>query len=244
MKASMWIRTLAACATIAVGTAHFANAEITHRYSFKDGTKDSVGKVDATLKGAAKVTDGKLVLDNGDKSSGDADVSYLDFSGPILPKQGSASIVIWFTGKEVGQYSRLLDIGAQDSGSGSQFIYLTARNGDDQARAAITGTDVTAKSAVDADRVDDGKLHMASVVVDDAGKKLHLYVDGKEVGTAADLGDNTLDKVKQDHAWIGRSGFDSDPALSASISEVRVYNEALTADQNAAIFKAGADALP
>jgi len=244
MITTTWKYATAVSAMMALSATSFARAELTHRYSFKSGTKDSVGKVDATLKGSAKITNGALVLDNADKTSGDAGASYLEFAGPLLPKQGSASVLIWFTGKEVGQFSRLLDIGAADGGSGEAFIYLTPRNADDNARAAITATDAASKAAVDADRIDDGKPHVAALVVDGTGKKLHLYVDGKEVGTAADLGDNTLDKVKQDHAWIGRSGFDTDPALSATINEVRVYDEALTADQAAAIAKAGADALP
>jgi hypothetical protein len=222
-----------------------AKADLTHRYSFKGDAKDSVGKVDASLKGSAKVsTDGKLILDNGDKNSGDDGVGYLEFRGPLLPSKGSASVVMWFTGKEVGQYSRLLDIGAQDAGAGSAFIYLSPRTADDGSRAAISATDPGAKTAVNGDRLDDGKLHMVALVVDDAAKKLHLFVDGKEVGAGEDLGDNTLDKVKQDHSWVGRSAFDTDPALTGSISELRVYDEALSADQAAAIFKAGADALP
>jgi hypothetical protein len=244
MSRKIWIQCGLMAGVLAFGLVNSAWADLTHRYSFKDGVKDSVGKVDATLKGGAKLADGKLVLDNADKSSGDAGIGYVEFASPLLPKDGSASVVMWFTGKEVGQYSRLLDIGAQDAGSGSAFIYLSPRTADDGSRAAISATDTASKSAVNADRLDDAKLHMVALVVDGTGKKLHLFVDGKEVGTATDLGDNTLDKVKQDHSWVGRSAFDVDPALSGSISELRVYNEALTADQAAAIFKAGPDALP
>ena len=244
MSRKMWIQCGLVAGVLALGLANSANADLTHRYSFKDGVKDSVGKVDGTLKGAAKVADGKLTLDNGDKTSGDAGISYVEFAGPLLPKTGSGSLVVWFTGKEVGQYSRLLDIGAQDAGAGSAFIYLSPRTVDDGSRAAISAADPGSKTAVNGDRLDDGKLHVAALVVDGTAKKLHLFIDGKEVGTGEDLGDNTLDKVKQDHSWIGRSAFDTDPALTGSISEVRVYDEALSADQAAAIFKAGADALP
>jgi hypothetical protein len=234
-----WIARGSLCAAMAFGAANSARADCIHRYSFADGAKDSVGHVDGVLKGTAKVADGKLTLDNGDKTSGDADISYLQFASPILPNKGSASIVVWFTGKDVGQFSRLVDIGGQDTGSGTAFIYLTPRTSGDTSRAAISATDTSSKSAVDGDKLDDGKPHMLAAVIDGTGKKLHLFVDGKEVGTAADLGDNTLDKVKQEHAWVGRSGFDSDPALSATIDELRVYDEALTADQAAAQFSAG-----
>jgi hypothetical protein len=226
---------------VAINSAH---AELTHRYSFKDGVKDSVGKVDGTLKGNAKATDGKLTLDNADKSSSDANIAYVEFSGPLLPKKGSATIIVWFTAKEAAAFSRLLDIGSKDDTAGAAFVYLTPRNGDDASRAAITATDAASKSAVDGERLDDGKPHMAAIVIDGNAKKLHLYVDGKEMGTPADLGDNTLDQVKQEHAWIGRSAFDGDGALSATINELRVYDEALTFDQTKAVFKAGSEALP
>jgi hypothetical protein len=239
-----WVYSGAVSVLLALRLASAAQADLTHRYSFKDGTKDSVGKVDATLKGAAKIADGKLTLDNGDKTSADADLAYVEFGTPILPKEGSVSIAMWFSGKEMGQFSRLLDIGGKDDTSGTAFIYLTARTGDDGSRAAISATDAGSKSNVDGVRLDDDKPHLAIAVIDGTAKKLHLYVDGKEVGTATDLGDNTLDKVKQDHAWIGKSAFDTDPGLSGTINELRIYNEALTADQVAAIAKAGADALP
>ncbi|HEY4328213.1 MAG TPA: LamG-like jellyroll fold domain-containing protein, partial [Phycisphaerae bacterium] len=75
-------------------------------------------------------------------------------------------------------------------------------------------------------------------------KKLREYVDGKEVGTAADLGENTLDKVRPVHNWIGRSAFDPNGGLSGSINEFRVYSRALSAGDAAAIAKAGADVVP
>jgi hypothetical protein len=73
---------------------------------------------------------------------------------------------------------------------------------------------------------------------------MHLFIDGKEAGTAQDLGDNTLDKVKPTNNWIGRSSFDADAGLSGAIDEFRVYDNALSADDAAAIAKAGPDNLP
>ena len=189
-----------------------ARADCIHRYTFTDGVKDSVGKADGTLKGAAKVADGQLTLTNTDKYSSDNDASYVDFAAPLLPKEGSVSIVMWFTGKDCGPFSRLLDIGK--NGDAAAFIYFTPRTSEDQSRVAISAADTGSKTAVDAPLFDDGKPHMVALVVDAPAKKFREFIDGKEVGTPADLGDNTLDKVKQEHSWIGRSSFDSDPALA------------------------------
>jgi hypothetical protein len=227
-------------------SAAVTHAGLIHRYSFNDGTaKDSVGKDDGKLKGTATVKDGSLVLANADKTSGDDGLSYLEFASSVLPDKGtSVSLVYWFTAKDVTGFARILDIGDKDGANGQAFIYYTPKNGDGQARAAITATDTASKTFIDNGPLDDGKPHVVAFVVDGAAKKLHVFVDGKEPVAAADLGDNTLDKVKATHNWIGRSGFDQDPGLSGSIDEFRVYDNVLTLDEAAAIAKAGPDALP
>lgn len=221
-----------------------AHAELIHRYSFKDGSlKDSVGKVDASLKGDAKVVDGKVVLVNGEKTSDDAKLSYIEFASPVIPKTGSASLAIWIQGKENATFARVLDIGASEGGTGIAFIYLVQRHEDDQSRAAITAADTGSKTYTTNSRLDDDKPHLAVLIIDGTAKKLRYYVDGKEAA-AEDLGDNTLDKVDPKHNWIGRSGFDADPGLSATIDEFRVYDHALTKEEVEALQKAGPEVVP
>lgn len=225
--------------------AHRASAGLIHRYSFQDpsAAKDSVGNADGALKGAV-IAGGKLTLKNDGKNSGDDAVQFVEFSGPILPRSGSVSLVFWFIAGDAGAYSRIIDIGDQDDGEGRAFIYFTPRDGDDQSRAAISATDAGSKTNLDNDRLDDGRQHMVAMVIDGDARKLHVFIDGKEAGTPADLGDNTLDKVSLKHAWIGRSAFDTDPGLSATIDEFRVYDNALTGADVAAAFKAGPASVP
>jgi hypothetical protein len=244
MSFTRFKRAVGAFVLVAALAASAVRAELIHRYTFDDGAKDSVGKVDGTLKGNAKVTDGKLVLDNGAKTSDDPKLSYVEFPAPIIPKSGSVSLVVWITGKDHPLFARVLDIGDSDGGEGRAFIYLVPQHEEQQSRAAITATDTGGRTHVVGARLDDGKPHMAAVVVDGAAKQLHLYVDGKETAKPEDLGDNTLDKVKPIHNWIGRSGFDADPGLTATIEELRVYDHALMADDVAAMEKAGAKTVP
>jgi len=223
-----------------------AQAGLTHRYSFKDSTaKDSVGNIDGKLKGpGASIADGKLVLKNDSSASGDK-ASCLEFAGSLLPNGGtSVSLVVWFTAKDVGDFARVINFGASEGGEGKQFIYFSPRTGDGSARVAITGSDVGSKTYLDSGALDDGKPHLVVIVVDGAAKKLHVFVDGKEPNPAADLGDNTLDKVKPVENWLGRSSFSNDAGLSAAIDELRVYDQALTDADAVAAFKAGPDALP
>lgn len=222
-----------------------ADAGLTHRYSFNDGAaKDSVGKIDATLKGNAKIADGKLVIDNGDLISSDPKLSYLEFNSSVLPKSGSVSLVVWVTAKTNPLFSRVIDFGETLGGDGNAFIYFVAEHEESQSRAAITSGDTGAKTYLGGPKLTDDKPHMAALVIDGTAKKLRLFIDGKESATVEDLGSNTLDKVNPVHCWIGRSSFDADPGLTASIDEFRVYDHALSADEIAAMFKAGPETLP
>jgi hypothetical protein len=223
-----------------------ARAGLTHRYSFTDNAavKDSVGNIDGKLQAGASVAGGKLLLKNENKNSGDNGVQYVEFDQPLIPSKGSVSLVFWFTASNTDAFARILDIGDQQDGDGHAFIYFTPRDADDQSRGAITASDAASKTAVDNDRLDDSKEHMVAIVVDAGDKKLHLYIDGKEPKPAEDLGQNDLESVRPKHTWLGRSGFDNDPGLTASIEELRVYDNPLSADDVAAAFSAGPQNLP
>jgi hypothetical protein len=228
----------------AVAAKPAADPSLMHRYSFTDGARDSTGHIDGTLKNAAKVSGGKLVLDNAGKTSADPSLAYLDFSAAIIPKSGSVSIVFWFTGSSVDSFARIIDFGDREDVQGRAFIYFTPRASTDMSRAAITADTTGTKTFIDTAPIDDGKPHCVAIVINDGDKKLHLFIDGKEPVAAADLGANTLDKVRPTHSWIGKSGFDQDGALTGSLDELRIYNKALTLQDAAAIDKAGPDQLP
>lgn len=222
-----------------------ARATLIHRYSFTDGAKDGAGSVDGRLLGAgATITGGELVLKNERSAYGDK-VACLEFAGPVLPAGGtSASLAVWFTAKSIGGFARVLNFGDSEGTEGKQFLYFTPCTEEGLARVAITATDATAKTYIDFDALDDGRPHLVVIVVDGAAQSLRVFVDGKEPRPAQPLGDNTLDKVRPVQNWIGRSSFAADPGLSAAITELRVYDQALTLAESAALHQAGPDALP
>ena len=219
-------------------------AELTHRYSFKDdNAQDTVGKVNGKLEGEAKVADGALVLDNTSKTSDDESLSYLSFDERILPEKGSATIEVWFTSKTEGPYARIFDFGERGQG----YLFLTISDaGNDVARAAITHNEFGEESTVttadsDVRGVNDGKPHMAAVVIDAEDGKLHLFFDGQEIESGQALNENSLEKIVGANHWLGRSLYDTDAGFTGSIDELRVFNSALTADQISAHHKAGAE---
>ena len=123
---------------LAVGPAA-AHAALIHRYSFNDdAAKDSVGKVDGRLRGVgARVAGGKLELRNAAAATGDA-VSCLEFAGSVLPATGrSATLVVWFTAKDLGAFARILNFGDSEGTEGIKFIYFSPNAADGQARAKI-----------------------------------------------------------------------------------------------------------
>jgi hypothetical protein len=222
-----------------------AHASLTHRYSFNEAAaRDLVGNINGKLKGpGATIADGKLILKNDATAIGEA-ISCLEFPASLLPKSGSVSLVIWFTVKNAGAFSRLINFGSSEGTEGTHFIYLSPSAGDVGARAAITGGDVSSKTAVDFTACDDGKPHMIALVVDGASKKLRVLLDGTEPAAAETLGENTLDKVKALENWLGKSSFAADPGLSGAIDEFRVYDHALTPAEAAALHQAGPDVVP
>ena len=212
-------------------------AELTHRYSFDDGTaNDSVGKVNGKLMGDAKVADGALKLQNNMRMSGDASLGYLNFGERILPKSGSATVEIWFTSDSQGAYARLFDFGQRGQG----YLFATVDEGGDVARTAITDNDWGEEATLRSEHaVNDKKPHMLAVVVDSNKKTIHLFVDGKEQGSGEPLGEARLEKIKGSAHWLGRSMFENDVGFSGTIDELRVYDTALKSDEIAAQFKAG-----
>jgi len=219
-----------------------ARAELIHRYSFQDNAADdSVGKINGKLNGDAKVADGRLVLNNTGKSSDNAKLSYVSFAERLLPKAGNATIEVWFTSKCDGQFARVFDFGQRGQG----YLFFTVDEGNDTARAAISNNDWMDETQIRSDsQVNDNKPHMVALVIDDAGKRMRLFVDGKQHGNAEPVGENTLDKVKGSNHWLGRSLYGTtDAGFTGSIDELRIYDTALTADEIAKQFKSGPTAI-
>ena len=233
------------CMLISISLCSATSAKLTHRYSFKADGKDSAGNVDAKLNGPAKIADGKVDLSNENVSSSDGQVAFVEFGAPVLPEKSSTTLMIWFTAKkESGDFTRLVNIGDHENGEGRAFIYITPHTSGGNARGAISATDTQGRIFVDSDPLDDDAEHVMAVVIDGDAKKLRLFVDGKEKSGAEDLGENTLDKVRQVDRWLGKSSFDTDTAYTGQINEFRVYDHALSPDEVSAAFDAGADALP
>ncbi len=198
-----------------------------HRYSFEADAKDSVGTAHGTLIGGASISGGALVLAGGKQAQ------YLDLPNSLISGLTNVTIeafVTW-TGSGYGDWQRIFDFGTSDlgenmQGSGSKYLFLSART----FRACYTSA--TPKSEVFTDSgvpFPDSTPTQVAVVVNASTKKLELYLEGNGVGTTAlDL---PLSAIPDVNNWIGRSQYAPDDYFGGKISEFRIYDAALTGPQ-------------
>lgn len=223
-------------------------ANITHSWTFDDGTaNDQVGKAHGVTAGDAAIEDGNLVIN----TTG----SWVELPGSKIGISAytEVSVSTWFTtftdetfntGYTMIWYfgGSELDGGTGTVELGSNGFFLAPARGDDVCRTGLStgniATPWTQETAVnyEPEMASDGKTwHIVSIV--DA-TNVSLYVNGVLIGTdpLATMS-NSLSKLKDDFAWIGRGGYAGDPNYFSKVDEVVMYNKALTADNVLALYQ-------
>jgi hypothetical protein len=239
--------------TAALGSCKGLKSALAHRYDFEGtGTDvtDSVADLDGTIVGSATLSklDGKGVV----VLSGGTSGPYVNLPNGILSALTNATLEAWVTWRGGSAWQRIFDFGDSTSAtpednpaSGKSYLFLTPMSDTDAgslARAvfSLNGNATTAETRVDGVETVVDRLTQFVVVIDDAGGKLSLYMDGKPAGEqpfSASIG--SLNDV---NAWLGRSQYNADPELTATYHDFRIYKAALTAAQIATSFKGGPDA--
>ena len=202
---------------------------LVRRYRFEgSGTSvvDAKGGPAGTLIGGATMSGGSAVLN--------AAGEYVDLPNNILDGLTNATIEMWVTWTGTGgDWQRLFDFGSSNSGTGTSYLFLTARmtNAAPVMRLTFRGSGDASEVRVDSARALPANVpaHIA-VVVDDTNNQLRFYLNTTLEGMATFNGQlSTVDDVNN---WLGRSQFYSvDPELNGSIHEVRIYNTALSPAQ-------------
>jgi len=116
-----------------------------------------------------------------------------------------------------------------DSGSGAVMRAAYSLNGG----LAVDETRVSGTAALPQ------TLAQVALVVDTRAKELRLHLNGVSVGSQVFTG--ALADVHDVNAWLGRSQYEADPKLSATLHDFRIYGAALSAAQIAASFAGGPD---
>jgi Concanavalin A-like lectin/glucanases superfamily len=222
---------------------------LVHRYSFDvaaDATAvvDSVGGANGTLVGAVFGTEaraGSVLL------AGEATDEYVNLPNHLLEGLEDVTFEAWFTWRGGEAWQRIFDFGDNDNGVDDSragqprsYMFLSCNP---QPRFVFKQTAAESLEMVmmgPSPLPTDRSSHVA-VVLDTSGELASLYVDGAQVASMALPA--KLRDVTDVNNWLGRSQFRIDPSYAGSFEEFRIYDRALTAEQLAASYLAGPEAL-
>jgi hypothetical protein len=212
-------------------------ATLTHRYSFNGSdASDSVGGANGSLMGSATVSGGQLVLDG-------ASGSYVDLpAGKInLATNTAVTFDAWVTFGNPATWAYLFGFGNTNNGGGvGQIACVPCAEGGGFRHWGITENFTGSRTLGWSHGWNNLTAHI-TCVVDPPTSTISIYRDGVLEVAEYDAS-AALSNVPTNYAFLGRSFYDADPYLPASIDEFRIYSGALTPAQVALVHKGGVNA--
>ena len=217
---------------------------LAHRYSFEGspGTSlvvDSVGTANGSLLGGGAFTgDGKLNLLGAN--------GYVDLPNGIISSLSNATFEAWLTWNGGNQWQRIFDFGSNSGGENGQgtgltYLLLTPRSGGNFMHFGITTNSAGSELSADAlQMLPTGQRVHVAVSYDFLAGTSGLFLNGQRIATGAAL--VPLNQINDVNVWLGKSQW-NDPYFNGQFDEFRIYNGALSDQQLAASYAAGADAL-
>jgi hypothetical protein len=217
-----------------------------HHYPF-DGAgtiaTDVVGGADGIVVNTT-LSDGTVVLAGGTSDQ------YVELPPGLFPAWSTVTLEVWTTWDDTeGVWQRILDFGSNTEAPGAQgmgetYVFLTPKDGDGVLKAAFSLAGPGGENLVKgAGPLSSGTLEHLAVVVDGSDSLLSLYSNGTLVGSDGPLR-GTLTEVVDENSWLGRSQWVFDVGYAGVLHDLRIFSTARTAEQIAASFSAGPDALP
>jgi hypothetical protein len=208
-------------------------AVLAHRYSFTTDASDSVGGANGTIMGTASVSGGQLVLDGNFGS-------YVDLPGSTINIATNSAVTIeaWVSFGNPATWAYLFGFGNTNNGAGvGQLACVPASEGGGFKHWGITENFANGSTLGWSHAWGNTNAHI-TCVVDPTTSTISIYRDG--VLELAQYNCNgLLSSVPTNYAFIGRSFYDADPYLTASIDEYRIYSGALTPAQVALTDRQG-----
>ena len=198
---------------------------LAHRYSFASDASDSIGGANGTLVGTAAVSGGQLVLDG---SAG----CYLSLPGNLININTNTAVTFdsWVTLGNATAWAELFAFGNTNSGNGVNNIScVPCAGGGGFDNWGLTENLPNGRTPGWAHGWHNVTIHITSVL-DPATGTISVYRDGVLEVAEYDA-TSPMSGIATNYAFLGRSLFDADPYLPASIDEFRIYNGALTPTQ-------------
>ena len=209
-------------------------ATLIHRYSFASDASDSVGGANGTLVGTAAISGGQLVLDG---SAG----CYVDLpAGQInISTNPAVTFDAWVTLGNPTTWAELFGFGNTNNGGGvNNIACVPAAEGGGFRNWGLTENFANGRTPSWSHSWNNATMHI-TVVLDPPTGALSVYRDGvlqiAEYDATA-----PISSIATNYAFIGRSFFNADPYLPASVDEFRIYSGALTPAQVALVQQGGA----
>ena len=209
---------------------------LTHRYSFfneangSTSVVDSVGAANGSLKGAAAITGGQLVL-NG------ASGCYANLPGGLITGDSAVTVEAWANYGTLPVNCYLFSFGNTDgSGAGEDYVFCAP----EAARITISGVDPGydgEQNATCSGWSARSDFHVIAVYNPPAGY-MALYTNGVPAGVNNAV-TTTLGSVNDVYSYIGKSLYTADPYAPINVAEFRIWNGALNSLQAAADYLAG-----
>ena len=135
----------------------------------------------------------------------------------------------WVKGGSTSAWQRVFDFG----NSTDNYLFITAPNGAN-IRYEICKNGV--KQGLNSNRTfNTGEWYHIAVTIGD--HEVKLYVNGTEDASTTDITYHP-DEIMAGVSYLGRSQFDTDALFTGTLSDVRLYNYALTADEVSDISQA------
>ena len=208
-----------------------APANLVHRWSFSGNANDSVGAMHLTVNAGVTFSGGAAVFDGGG-------TSYLSYVGNDIAAISAANraitIEFWGTVQNNGYWARVYDIGADTS----NYLFHNAGDGNDTRAIIKTGGGESGIFGGGGSIANGVPVHIVDVY-DQDNNLISTYKNGSPVTTGS-MGGQSLANIAAGNFYLGKAQY-NDPYLKGSLTEVRVYNSALSAAQIAANFLSGAD---
>jgi hypothetical protein len=213
-----------------------AQPRLRHRWSFSSDGADSVGGATAAAAGGAVFAGGAAVLNGAG--------AYVDLPiGSTIAQLSSATFETWVQWNGPGTkqaWARIFDFGTGTLAN----MFLTPDNGaSGTTRFAISTNGTGGETRVDAPAMlPSGRLTHVAVTVDGAAGVATLFVDGVRAGVVGGVTLRPSSLATTTNNWLGRSQYAGDPFYNGSISELRIYDGALSRDAVYRSFVRGPDA--
>ena len=219
-------------------------ADLKHRYSFDESPGSGVAGdfysgANGTLLGGADFTGTGAATFNGTSA-------YIDLPNGLVSVLSNATFEAWISWNgAAAAWQRVFDFGnsitgEDTAGTGSNYIFLTARSGAGTTRfgarsAEMTGDNLTLDGPLPPTNV---IAHLA-VSYDFSNSLARLFINGAYVSST--VATQALNSIADVNNWLGRSQFSGDAFFGGLMHEFRIYDNALSAPAIAANAAAGPD---